>query len=262
MNSKSCIILIIIIFIILGCNEKPRTEYNFKKIDDNIIEVLKEKKIFFGHQSVGYNIIRGIENLGTGIQVQELEGGHNVIKPGIYHATNGENSFPKSKVDAFKARIRDRHLGNEFDVAFFKFCYVDFNKDSDVVEIFNYYTDAIESIKKEFPKLRIVHVTTPLTTHTYGIKSFIKNLLSGDISNVKRNQFNALLVNKYKNKDPIYDLAMIVSTHPDGKREIFMYQNQTYYALVKEYTYDRGHLNEVGRHLAAKELLKVLSAIP
>ena len=70
-----------------------------------------------------------------------------------------------------------------------------------------------------------------------------------------------MLLNKYNNSDIIYDLARIESTYQNNKREFFKYQNKKYYSLIKEYTYDGGHLNQYGRKLVAQELLKVLLKI-
>jgi hypothetical protein len=70
-----------------------------------------------------------------------------------------------------------------------------------------------------------------------------------------------LLIDKYKNVDPIYDLAKIESLYPDSGRSSFRHKGKKYFSLARQYTYDGGHLNETGRYLVAKELLKVLSEI-
>jgi hypothetical protein len=93
------------------------------------------------------------------------------------------------------------------------------------------------------------------------MKGFIKNIIRGDVSNVKRNEYNKMIINKYQGVDPIYDLAAIESRLPDGKRTLFKYKGQIYASLATEYTYDGGHLNKTGRYLAAKELLKILTEI-
>ena len=204
-----------------GCSEKPRTENKNEKIDANMIKIVKQKKVFFGHQSVGYNILSGIESLTTEINLHELDKIENIDTPGIYHAKIGKNGFPKSKVDAFIQKLRENDFGNKIDVAFLKFCYVDFNKDSDIHDIINYYIKSIKLMSHEFPKLRIIHVTVPLTVHSYGIRNYIRTLIFGDISNVKRNQYNSLLINIYKDSAAIYDLAALESRYPDGTRESF-----------------------------------------
>lgn len=263
--------LYIFILILLACcsnysNLNYRdTKKDLESVSDLAIEALKSKKIFFGHASVGYNIVSGIEEIKaidarfSAFNIKEINNLDDLSIPGFYHSKNGKNGFPNVKMDSFKTSLKNG-LGDKLDVAFFKFCYVDFSRDSDVQGIFNYYVQSIEEIKKEFPRLTVVHVTIPLYAHSWGVKGFIKNLLDGDLANVKRNQFNELLLNKYKNIDPIYDLAVIESLHPDGQKSSFRYKGKEYLSLAKEYTDDGGHLNEKGRYVAAEELLKVLAA--
>jgi hypothetical protein len=253
-----------------GCKEKSmvnpiKLDKELSIIQDEGINAIRSKKIFFGHASVGYNIIDGIENIRAAnnrfsdINIRELKDSDDVNVPGIYHSVNGRNGFPKSKIDAFRKLLMERGLGNKLDIAFFKCCYVDFNKDSNVEEIFDYYSKTLDEVKQKFPKLKIVHVTTPLYAHAWGIKGFVKNLIYNDISNVKRNEFNRLLISRYKDIDPIYDLAKIESTLQDGTRVTFTYKGDLFFSLAKQYTMDGGHLNELGRYFAAKDLLSILS---
>jgi len=57
----------------------------------------------------------------------------------------------------------------------------------------------------------------------------------------------------------IFDLAKIESTFPDGRRASFTKDGKTYYSMVPDYTYDGGHLNELGRKIAAEQLLFLLA---
>jgi len=276
-SSKTTKFIIISFFIVLtmplwGCEEKMganviSVETDMKIIQDEAIEAFTGKKIFFGHMSVGYNIINGIEDIKTAskrfskIRIEELVRSELANEPGIYHAKVGENGFPEKKCDAFKKRLMEDSFGSRVGIAFFKFCYVDFKESSDVKEIFSYYTKTADYLKKEFPQLQILHVTTPLTVHAPGLKGFVKSLLKDDIANIKRNEFNSLLIDKYKNIDPIYDLAKAESTLPDGERVTFRHKGSEYFSLAGQYTDDGGHLNKLGRYCAARELLITLSHI-
>jgi hypothetical protein len=84
-------------------------------------------------------------------------------------------------------------------------------------------------------------------------------MLKPDSHNIKRNEYNQMLISKYQGIDPIFDLAKVESTLPNGQRTTFKFGDKSYYALANQYTSDGGHLNEIGRYYAAKELLKVLS---
>jgi hypothetical protein len=201
-------IYILILFMLVGCNkdmgEVKTVQMNkeLSLIQNENIDALQNKRVFFGHASVGYNIISGVENIKANndrfskIRINDLKNNNEIAEGGIYHSVIGKNGFPKSKTDGFKKVLQENGLGNRLDIAFFKYCYVDFDKDSNVGEIFDYYSKNIADIKKEFPNLKIVHVTTPLYAHAWGIKGFIKNLLSGDVANIKRNEFNRLIIEK------------------------------------------------------------------
>jgi hypothetical protein len=136
---------------------------------------------------------------------------------------------------------------------------VDIDRDNDINKFFDYYVQTIDQIKQEFPALKIIHVAIPLAAHSWGFKRFVKNIVFGDIENFKRNLFNEMLKKEFQNKDVIFDLATIESTLPDGTRSSFIYKDKICFSLARQYTNDGGHLNEIGRFYAAKELLTILA---
>jgi len=272
---RMCIALFISLtqILIFGCEKKmeaKNVEINVGDIRDEAVEALANKRIVFGHASVGNNIIDGIRDIMSTddrfkkIHIRELKPREKLDEPGLYHFGLRENSFPKKKCDHFKQILeifRERGLDGKIDIAFLKLCYVDIEEDSNVQDIFNYYVDTTDYLGKEFPSIKILHVTVPLYAHRWGLKGFIKRLIKSDAHNIKRNAFNIKLLEKYKHVDVIFDLARVESTYPDGRRSSFKLDGKVYYALVNEYTYDGGHLNELGRYYTAKELLKVLSGM-
>ena len=46
-----------------------------------------------------------------------------------------------------------------------------------------------------------------------------------------------------------------------GNKNTFKYKNEQFNSLIKEYSNDGGHLNDLGSYLAARELLQVLIGI-
>jgi hypothetical protein len=260
-----CILIVTLLACVEG-SEKINNQENFKmkQISNQEPQNLLSKKIFFGHMSVGYNITEGINDLIeedprlSALNIYEITESIHISESGFYHGRNGKNGYPLSKCDAFRKFLLHKNNGATLDIALFKFCYVDFNDNSDVDGIFQYYEHTIDDIKKSFPQLKIIHVTVPLMAHNYTLKSAIKNIVKGDIANINRNRFNQLLLRKYIHSDWMYDLAKVESTYPDGSRECFTAKGEKYYSLIKEYTYDSGHLNDVGRRVAAKELINTL----
>ena len=121
------------------------------------------------------------------------------------------------------------------DLALMKFCYIDFDRDTDVNGVFTHYRDALVALKKDRPDVRFAHATVPLRITPTGIKSTILRALhrdvGQDVANVKRAEFNRRLTETFA-ADPILDLARAESTRPDGSRETFRYEGKDYYSLV------------------------------
>lgn len=269
---KYCAIFILLSLLYLSSCENNTDKHIFEKevqmnkFSNQDILILLEKKIFFGHMSVGYNIINGLKDIikddsrFSEFSITEIIEDSAKIEPGFYHQKNGKNSFPDSKCNAFSNFLINDSFGTQFDIVFFKFCYVDIKEDSDVKKIFENYVCTINEVAEKFPNLKILHVTIPLTVHSFTFKQKIKNIFKTDFTNIKRNQYNQLLRKKYMKTNQIFDLAKAESTYPDRSREYFTSDGDKYYSLIKEYSYDGGHLNEYGRKQVASELLKTLLA--
>jgi hypothetical protein len=242
---------------------------SIKNIPAEAWQKLSQKKIYFGHQSVGYNIIDGIkdvmkENPQIKLNIIETSNPSDFTSPLFGHSPVGNNMDPKSKCDAFIG-FMDKGLGNKVDIAFFKFCYVDILPSTDVNKVFSEYKSTMSALRTKYPQTTFVHIAAPLTAIQTGTKAFIKKIIGRPIDgyddNIKREQFNTLLRKEYSGKEPVFDLATIESTNPDGSRVSFTQDGKTVYALAPEYTTDGGHLNEMGRKLVAEQLLIFLSKL-
>jgi len=245
---------------------------NVKDIPASSWEKLSQKKIYFGHQSVGNNILDGIkdlmkENQQIKIDIRELSNNIDFRSGFFMHSRVGKNEDPLSKIEAFKSLMQQELAGN-VDIAFFKFCFVDITDRSDVTALFSEYKNTLSLLKKDYPEVVFIYTTVPLLKKTKSsFKSFIKRLLGrgedffNDAHNIKRNQFNGMLLEEYQSKEPIFDIAKIESTFLNGSRCSFNLNGKTYYSLVPEYTNDGGHLNEKGRKIVAEQLLILLMNI-
>ncbi len=237
--------------------------------DRNEWALVARTRIFFGHQSVGQNIVDGILELkqelnDTSLFVDELTGERQFPEFYFVHKKIGQNKDPESKCRAFREIIEQQLSKNNLQIAFFKFCYVDITKDDDPQQIFDEYRKTIEYLKERFPQIRFVHVTVPLVAKARGKKAWLKRKLGildkRELGNIKRFQFNQLLKKHFAN-DPIFDLAGLESTHADGSRATFKKDGKTYYYLADEYTTDGGHLNRTGRKRVASALIKFLADV-
>jgi hypothetical protein len=254
--------LIGISFLFSGCVKKS-DNYNpvmEKNVNPEILSSLKECKIFFGHQSVGYNIVEGITVLKNELQDSNL-----IIKEtkipaelqiGVFaHAVIGRNENPKLKIDDFSAIIRNG-IGDSADIVFMKLCYVDFDKNTDITGLFNYYREAIAGLQSEYPRLKILHCTVPLNVKPSGLKGTAKKFLKMD-RNIYINSYNNLLRDYYPDSS-LFDIAAFESVLPDGSINIYKADIK---ALANEYSSDGGHLNGYGSLMIAGELIDKLSQI-
>ncbi|MDY6934872.1 MAG: hypothetical protein SVZ03_11725 [Spirochaetota bacterium] len=244
-------------------DEKIIPNRSIGEVPNTLLKKLTEKRIYFGHQSVGFNIIDGIndiikENSSIKLNIVKTDNIEDFKRPIFAHSQNGINKDPKSKVDAF-TNLMEKGLGDKVDIAFFKFCYVDILNDTNVNEVFNYYKSAMMRLKNRYPKTLFIHVTVPLMREAKGPKAFIKSIIGRD-HNIVRNQFNDLLREEY-DKNRIFDLARFESTYPKGQREARKKGGKYSYSLIPEYTDDGGHLNEKGRKIIAEQFLIFLSEL-
>lgn len=255
-----------------GCDRPPATGENvemaaFQDVPDSAWARLRERRIWFGHQSVGANIMEGVAEVsaregGPGLRVVEGDPGDGA---GVFaHSPVGKNEFPGLKTDDFAARI-EAGLGGHVDIAFHKYCYVDILDTTDVERVFGHYRDTMARLKSQYPNVTFVHVTAPLVRVQAGPRATFKKLLGQPpgryASNFQRERFNQLLRAEYGGREPLFDLAAVESTRPDGSRESIALGGRSGYALVPAYTDDGSHLNAAGRQRAAEALLALLARL-
>jgi len=271
--------LLLTIFILLtsfvGCNggkmpEKTVQFPNIKDVPASKWENLSQKKIYFGHQSVGNNILAGIEDLMKENPKLKL----NIVKTSeqanfnvsiFAHSAIGKNEDPQSKINEFVSFMANG-IGGKADIASLKFCFVDVYSTTNIQKLFTEYKKNMSQLKEEYPETTLVHFTVPLLRKTKPtLKTWVKNILGkkdaffDNAHNIARNNFNELLRKEYNGNEPLFDIAQVESTYTDGTRETFSQDGKTYYSMVPEYTDDGGHLNELGRKKVAVQLLIILA---
>jgi hypothetical protein len=232
------------------------------------LKALQGKRILFGHQSVGGNILDGMKDLEQAnpagkLAVVDLAKSPAPSGPFLGELSIGRNGHPSTKCDEFSAKVRS--LGNDgLDLAIMKFCFADFTQTTDVAAVMAGYAAMVDSLRVASPRLVIVHTTVPLDARTQGWKKMIKRVLGkeelSDIRNAKRCEFNEMLKARFGN-DPMFDLAGVESTYPDGTREEFTFEGKTVYALVRSYSEDGSHLNSIGSVRAARDFVHTLARV-
>ena len=228
---------------------------------------LREARVYFSHQSVGENILDGLNRIAPGaggLAVRRIDGASaspvQLDQAGVVDAMGGRNGDPLSKIEAFAQGLA--RLSPPPRLALMKFCYVDFDGEAPVEPVFERYKSTIESLRARHPDTVFVHVTTPLVVKESGWKAEVKRLTGikdGTArANIKRHQYNELLRDGFPG-EPLFDLAREEATWPDGRQESFERAGRRYPSLVPDYASDGQHLNPVGQERLARALVATLA---
>ncbi|RJP77245.1 MAG: SGNH/GDSL hydrolase family protein [Desulfobacteraceae bacterium] len=265
-----------VLLMIIGCsgesNDMTKNEVHvygsIKEVPDTEWEKLSKKTIFFGHQSVGFNIIDGMQDIikeypRIKLTFSTLDKKDGVKQEGLFvHSEIGKNRDPVSKINDF-ASIMNNAKGKKFDIVFLKLCFIDIDDQTNIHQLLQHYNKTMESLKSSFPKTKFIHLTVPLSYSKTTWKTWLKKIVGKKKiweydDNIRKNEYNDLLRQYYAAKEPLFDLATIESTLPDGTRSVFKSNGNTYHQLAPDYTFDEGHLNDIGRRIVAEQLLLFL----
>lgn len=224
---------------------------------------LEKKRVVFGHQSVGLNILRGVQTLAVReaahfrvTEARDLSAAGNIV-----HFNVGTNGDPLSKLKDFASILRSGPTA-DVDVAMMKLCYIDFEGDVDPARMAEQYIATLDGLGVDFPHIQFVAFTAPLTVAQTGPKAWAKRVLgrtpAGYAENVRRKQFNDRLRARYKPEGRLFDLAQIEvqSAATDS------YLGQPFEALSPALTSDGGHLNAEGERVVGAQLLEFLATLP
>jgi hypothetical protein len=236
-----------------GARAEPVTEERIV-VEESVkqdLAALRGARVFFGHHSVGANILQGLSELSkeAGVDVR------------IDEAPVGENTKPLGKFEDFAKRA-ERNPDDGTQLMAMKLCYVDFQPTTDVDSLVLAYAAAVERVKKARPGVKVLHVTPPLCTHPTDLKSKLSRTLGKSIwedqANAKRLEFKGKMIARFPG-EPVFDLAAVESTRPDGTPEVYTVDGKEIPMLWPGYSDDGGHLNGKGRVAAAKAFAHALA---
>lgn len=215
--------------------------------DDRLIPLewldrARRLRVLLGHESVGWNVIGGLERLSRERpQRYRMEFGHQ-IQPAWYDRHTGLGDlFVRNMANVpGKARVFEQALrggiGDRVEVASLKLCWADLQERNDPDASFRAYVDVMERMQQAYPRVRFVYWTMPLRREAR--------------LQEKRTRFNRLMEAYIREHSvPLFDIADLECHRPDGTE----FRNETgELAMWDGYTNDGGHLNEVGAARAAR----------
>lgn len=220
---------------------------------------ISTRRILFGHQSVGRNLLDGVRALAVeaGVSAPIVESRAPTATGGITHFKVGNNGDPLGKIRDFAAVV-DGGTGDAPDIALMKLCYIDFSPSIDPHLLATAYCDTLEGLQRRFPDTVFAAVTAPLTTVQTGPKALVKRLLrrapDGWAENARRESFNAVLRERYGDSRRLFDLAAI-----EAAGSGVGFRSGGVPSLDPALTSDGGHLNDRGARLVAAQFLRFLA---
>jgi hypothetical protein len=235
------------------------------------LETVAGLRVFFGHQSVGANMMAALPAVfaKAGVEAPEIGRSEELpagTEPVFLHTNVGRNGDPLGKIAAFDSAIRSG-IGESIDVALFKFCYVDFQQSTDVEKIFAAYSETMAALERDYPDVVFIYATAPLTIELGGVdraKARVKNMLGrnssvGPENNVVREEFNARIREVYGGTGRLFDIAAVQSTAEDGSRPVRSHDGDTFFAMEEFLASDPGHLNPNGAAIVASSLMALIA---
>jgi hypothetical protein len=229
--------------------------------------VISERTVYFGHQSVGTDIVAGVEGVirehGVPLRLVQTHQPEMMTGPAFVHFLVGQSRDYASK-NAAVLRLLESPARARRPVVVLKFCSGDIKSRAHAAPMFEAYRDTVDTIQSEHPDVTVVHSTIPLTTVDGAFKSGAKRVFgrpSVREAAVARHHYNQLVRAEFTGTEPIFDIAKVQATQPDGGISGFATTGTVIETMAAHNTDDGGRLNARCQRSAAATLLDVLSAV-
>ena len=227
------------------------------------LDLLRTRRVFFAHQSVGANLLEGISTLGRAAPVLVEGAGLEPVAPGTWrHARLGTNGAARGKLAELRERM-GAGLGAQVDVVLFKLCYLDVDAQTDVDALHREISDTLAALRRRFPHTRFVPMTVPLTAAQRGLRAKVKRALGalpgGVAENARRHALNQRL---RADAGPLFDLARLEAEDALGNHAEVRWGAARVPVLAPGNTRDGGHLDTAARARIGRALLEFVAGLP
>jgi len=225
----------------------PRSPEAAVELNTAALQELVEHTIFFGHRSVGANIVElGLPAVFAQYGVEFRSRESTVVESaGFTDYWLDQTEDPRSKLRDFDRTVRAMPPAGLPDIAFMKLGFVDVSATTDTAALFADYQSLMNDLEADFPDVLFVHVT--ISVHGWQPED-----------NAAIEQFNTRMRSAYADSGRFFDLAAAVSTCSGESRSALTDDGVRYFSICPDYTADGGHLNQRGAYAAATALLRLL----
>lgn len=231
------------------------------------LAVLQGKAVYMVHESVGYNILGGLQRLldangGTEPTISSDTSNPMDVNPGVFAQQyfpnigdgSAHNGQPVAKVQAFHS-VLDAGIGAKANIAFMKFCFADFDNLTDdawVQSAFSTYRSTMAHLAATYPNVKFVYLTVP----------YYQNMNDAGfaVGNVRREQMSDLIRANFP-ATRVFDIALLESTDPSNARvfDVMSSAGIRPHAMYPGYTTDGGHLTDAFANDVATKLVAFLA---
>lgn len=231
------------------------------------LRAFAQSRIFFGHQSVGSNILDGI----TGLYAAAETSGPLVVEsadatgsgPSLVHTHVGTNADPYSKIDDFAA-MTDGLDADWSGFLVLKLCFADVHAATDIDAVLSRYNDHLSETARRLPRATIMPTTVPITVDR-GWKGKLNTLRRRDVhfrpaDNVARHRYNESIRLRYRSTGRLFDIAQAQAGEFGGAARLRRSAGLPYAVLRADFAFDAGHLNTLGARAVASEFIRVIAA--
>ena len=229
--------------------------------------VIAERTVYFGHQAIGSDVVAGVEGVAQEfalpLRVIKTREPATVTGPAFVHFLAGQSRDFASK-NAAVLRLLESPTRARRPVVLLQYCYGDVSSHADTATMFEAYRDTVDTIQFEHPDVTIVHSTIPLMTVESAFMSGAKQFLGRSTRRegaIARHRYNELVRAEFTDSEPIFDLAKLEATRPDGTLAGFAAEGRMIETLAPDNTDDGSHLNARCQRAAGEALLDVLSNV-
>ena len=139
--------------------QQAQESVSMSKVQQDLA-VIAQARILFGHQSVGRNVLAGLDALiaeaGVPVRVVQIDGLPPDEQPGMFHSNIGQNGDPNGKCEVF-SNLLTRPEKPAYDVALMKFCYADLDVHTPlgVDQMVDRYERTVRDIRTQRPDVRL-----------------------------------------------------------------------------------------------------------
>jgi hypothetical protein len=229
--------------------------------------VIASRTVYFGHQAIGSEVVAGVEGVtlehSLPLRVVQTREPATVTGAAFVHFLAGQGRDFASK-NAAVLRLLESPTRARRPVLLLKYCYGDINSPADTATMFDAYRDTVDTIQFEHPDVTVVHATIPLMTVESAFKSGARQFLGRPTRRegaIARHRYNELVRAEFTDTEPIFDLAKVEATRPNGTLAGFNAGGRMIETLATANTDDGSHLNARCQRAVAHTLLDLLSDV-